>query len=51
MDDALSVLGTAWPILMGLAAITYALIKLHVDMENIKEKERVLFELWNSKEK
>tara|TARA_R110000765_G_scaffold351917_1_gene441906 strand:+ start:896 stop:1015 length:120 start_codon:yes stop_codon:yes gene_type:complete len=36
--------------LAGLAAIVYALIKLHVDMENIKEKIRVLFELHNKRE-
>jgi len=49
MDDFLSIISATWPIFAALGGIVYALIKLHVDQENIKEKIKVLFELWNSK--
>ena len=51
MDATLAIIGTTWPILGGLAAVVYALIKLHVDMENIKEKIKVLFQLHNERTK
>jgi|TARA_R110002051_G_C8473663_1_gene460465 hypothetical protein len=51
MDQVFDALAAIWPIFAGLAIIVYSLIKLHVDVENVKQKITVLFDLWNSKDK
>ena len=40
---------TTWPIFMGFITLIIILAKMHGDLESIKEKIRVLFELWNEK--
>ena len=37
------------PIFMGFITLVIVLAKMHGDIETIKEKVRVLFELWNKK--
>ena len=51
MDNFLDVLAATWPIFVFFAGIVYALIKLHVDTENLKQKVTVLFDLWNQRDK
>jgi hypothetical protein len=40
---------STWPIFMGFITLVIVLAKMHGDIETIKEKVRVLFELWNKK--
>ncbi len=41
---------STWPIFMGFITLVIVLAKMHGDIETIKEKVKVLFELWNKKE-
>ena len=38
---------STWPMFMGFITLVIVLAKMHGDIETIKEKVRVLFELWN----
>jgi len=40
---------STWPIFMGFITLVIVLAKMHGDIETIKEKVRVLFDLWNKK--
>lgn len=42
---------STWPIFMGFITLVIVLAKMHGDIETIKEKVKVLFELWNKKER
>lgn len=46
----LEVLNTAWPIMVGFVTLVVVLAKMHGDIETMKEKIKVLFDLWNSKD-
>ena len=48
--DALDAIGTIWPIAFGFVTLVIVLAKMHGDIETIKEKIKVLFELWNKKD-
>jgi len=37
-----------WPIFVGFITLVIVLAKMHADVETIKEKIRVLFDLWNN---
>lgn len=39
-----------WPMFMGFITLVIVLAKMHGDIETIKEKVKVLFELWNKKD-
>ena len=41
---------STWPIFMGFITLVIILAKMHGDIETIKEKIKVLFELWNKKD-
>ena len=41
---------STWPIFMGFITLVVVLAKMHGDIETIKEKVKVLFELWNKKD-
>ena len=45
----LDVLNTAWPIFVGFIGLVIVLAKMHNDIETLKEKVRVLYDLWNKK--
>ena len=45
----LDVINTLWPIAVGFTALVFWLAKSHSDIEQLKEKVRVLFELFNEK--
>jgi hypothetical protein len=53
MDDSLrlEILLNLWPIAAGFISVIIVLAKMHADQETMKEKIRVLFELWNSRER
>ena len=42
-------INSTWPIFIGFITLVIVLAKMHGDIETIKEKIRVLFELWNKK--
>jgi len=42
-------INSTWPIFMGFITLVIVLAKMHGDIETIKEKVRVLFDLWNNK--
>ena len=48
--EALDVINTMWPIAVGFVTLVIVLAKMHGDIETIKEKVKVLFELWNKKD-
>lgn len=45
----LEVVNTGWPIAVGFVTLVIVLAKMHADIEQIKEKVKVLFELWNNR--
>ena len=48
---ALEFINTAWPVAVGFITLVIVLAKMHNDIETLKEKVRVIFELWNSRGK
>ena len=42
--DAISAL---WPLGVGFVTLVIVLAKMHSDIDTIKEKVKILFELWN----
>jgi len=53
MDDALrlELLLSLWPVAAAFVSVIIVLAKMHADVETIKEKVRVLFDLWNDRKK
>jgi hypothetical protein len=49
--DPMSTISALWPIFLGFITLVIVLAKMHADLETVKEKVRVLFELWNSRER
>jgi hypothetical protein len=49
--DAINAIGTIWPIAVAFVTLVIVLAKMHADLEQIKEKIRTLFELWNKRDK
>jgi hypothetical protein len=49
--DQLEILISLWPVFAGFISLVIILAKMHADLETVKEKVRVLFDLWNSKDK
>ena len=45
------IVGTLWPILVGLITLIFVLSRLWTDVESLKEKVRDLFRLHNDKER
>ena len=48
--EALDLVNTMWPIAVGFITLVIVLAKMHGDIETIKEKVKLLFELWNKKD-
>ena len=44
-------IGAIWPIALGFVTLVIVLAKMHADIEQMKEKIRTLFELWNDRNK
>ena len=51
MEDTWSVLISGWPIAFGVISLIIVLAKMHGELETLKEKVKVLFELWNLNKK
>jgi hypothetical protein len=51
MDDTWSVIVSGWPIAFGFVTLVIVLAKMHGEIDTLKEKVKVLFELWNNKSK
>jgi len=53
MDDALrlELLLSLWPVAAAFVSVIIVLAKMHADVETIKEKIKVLFDLWNNRGK
>lgn len=49
--SALDAITALWPIFLGFVTLVIVLARMHSDLETIKEKVRVLFDLWNSRDK
>jgi hypothetical protein len=49
--SALDAITALWPIFLGFVTLVIVLARMHSDLETVKEKVRVLFELWNSRDK
>ncbi len=47
--ELLDSLKALFPLMVGFITLVIVLAKMHADIETIKEKLKVLFELWNSK--
>ena len=47
--DIVTVIVATWPILLGFVTLVIVLAKMHADIETIKEKIKVLFDLINRK--
>ena len=45
--ELVQVVGTLWPIFLGLVALIFVLSRLWTDVESLKEKVKTLFELFN----
>ena len=45
--EVLSTIGSLWPIFISFITLVIVLAKLHADQETLKEKVKVLFDLWN----
>lgn len=49
--DAISAVNSLWGPAIGFITLVVVLAKMHSDIEQIKEKVRVLFDLWNNRNK
>jgi len=49
--SALDAITALWPIFLGFVTLVIVLARMHSDLETVKEKVRVLFDLWNSRDK
>ena len=48
---ALDAINMLWPVAVGFVTLVVVLAKMHGDIETIKEKVKVLFELWTNRDK
>jgi hypothetical protein len=49
--ETLDLISSAWPIAVSFVTIVIVLAKLHANQETMAEKIKVLFELWNNRDK
>ena len=47
--EAVDTIGSLWPIFIAFITLVIVLAKMHSDLETVKEKVRMLFELWNKR--
>ena len=47
--DWMELIRTSWPIVLAIISLIVVLVKMHSDIEVMKEKIRTLFELWNKR--
>lgn len=54
MDQSIGLLDaikTLWPVFVGFITLVIVLAKMHADIETLRDKVKVLYELWNSRSK
>ena len=51
MVESLELLVALWPLALGFVTLVIILAKMHSAIEVIKEKVKVLFELYNNRDK
>ena len=44
---ALEFVNTVWPMAVGFVTLVIVLAKMHSEIDTLKEKVKVLFDLWN----
>jgi hypothetical protein len=49
--EILDALGAIWPLAFTFVTVVVVLAKQHADTEQLKEKVKILFELWNNRDK
>lgn len=49
--DVMDFVSASWPIFLGFVTLVVVLAKMHASIETLEEKVKVLFELWNSRDK
>jgi hypothetical protein len=49
--DAIQAIGALWPVALGFVTLVIVLAKMDANIKTLEEKVKVLFELWNSKDK
>ena len=49
MGEGWAVIVQGWPIALGFITLVIVLAKMHGEIDTLKEKVKVLFDLWNSK--
>ena len=49
--ETLDALGAIWPLAFTFVTVVVVLAKQHADTEQLKEKVKILFELWNNRDK
>ena len=49
--DQLEILLSLWPVFAGFISLVIVLAKMHSELETVKEKVRVLFDLWNGRDR
>lgn len=47
--SVIDLFNAGWPVLIALVGLIIVLAKMHGDLEVLKDKVKVLFELWNEK--
>jgi hypothetical protein len=47
--SAFEFVNTAWPVAVGFVTLVIVLAKMHNDIETLKEKVKVMFDLWNNR--
>ena len=48
--SALDAVSALWPIFLGFITLVIVPAQMHSQIETLREKVRVLFDLWNSKQ-
>lgn len=48
--SALDAVSALWPVFLGFITLVIVLAQMHSQIETLREKVRVLFDLWNSKQ-
>jgi hypothetical protein len=53
MEDTslLDYVNVSWPIVVGFIGLVIVLAKMHANIETLNEKVKMLFELWNNRNK
>jgi hypothetical protein len=51
MNEALQLLSSLWPVLIGIITLIIVLARMHYNIESLTEKVKVLFDFHNKRKK